>query len=176
MIFHPKALAGLFLIEPERLSDERGFFARAWCRDEFEEHGLETQLEQCNISFNRSRGTLRGLHYQARPYEEAKLVRCTMGAIWDVAVDLRPDSDTFTQWVAETLSAENRRMLFIPKGFAHGYITLEDSSEVFYQVSESYHPESARGYRYDDPAFGIEWPLQPEVISDADRDRPDFGN
>ena len=137
-------------------------------------HGLETNLEQCNISFNRRRGTLRGLHYQAPPHEEDKLVRCTMGALWDVAIDLRPDSPTYKQWVAETLSAENRRMFFIPKGFAHGFLTLEDDTEVFYQMSTSYRPEAAIGYPFDDPSFGIEWPTEPAVISDADRSRPPF--
>ena len=174
MIFRETELAGLWVLELERLEDDRGFFARSFCRREFEEHGLEPAIDQCNISFNRHQGTLRGLHYQAPPHEEDKLVRCTMGAIWDVAVDLRPDSPTFKRWVGRTLSAENRTMLYIPKGFAHGFITLEADSEVFYQMSVPYHPASAGGFPWDDPAFAIEWPAEPRVISDQDRARVAF--
>ena len=174
MNFRETELSGLWVVELERIEDERGFFARSFCRDEFEEHGLEPAIDQCNISFNRHQGTLRGLHYQAPPHEEDKLVRCTMGAIWDVAIDLRPDSPTFKRWVGRTLSAENRTMLYIPKGFAHGFITLEDDSEVFYQMSVPYHPASAGGFPWDDPAFAIEWPAEPRVISDQDRARAAF--
>ncbi len=174
MTFRETELAGLWIIELDRLEDERGFFARSFCRSEFEQHGLEPLVEQCNISFNRHRGTLRGLHYQAPPHEEDKLVRCTMGAIWDVAVDLRPDSPTFKRWVGTTLSAENRTMFYIPKGFAHGFITLEDNCEIFYQMSVTYHPASAGGFPFDDPSFAIEWPAEPAVVSEQDRSRPLF--
>jgi len=174
MIFRQTELAGVWVIELERFEDQRGFFARSFCREEFEKHELEPRLEQCNISFNHRRATLRGLHYQAPPHQEDKLVRCTMGSVWDVAVDLRGDSPTYKRWVGETLSAENRRMLFIPKGFAHGFITLEDASEVFYQMSEPYRPESAQAFPFDDPAFAIAWPEEPLVISTEDRSHPPF--
>ena len=174
MIFRESPLSGVWSVELERIEDERGFFARSFCRNEFEEYGLNPDLAQCNISFNRAEGTLRGLHFQAAPHEEDKLVRCTQGAIWDVVVDLRPDSPTFKGWTAEILSAENRLALYIPKGCGHGFLTLEADSEVFYQMSEFFHPESARGLRYDDPAFGIDWPRPPVVISDKDLAYPPF--
>lgn len=174
MRFIAMRLAGLWLVEPEPLRDERGFFARTWCEREFREHGLDSRLVQCNISFNQKRGTLRGMHYQVAPYEETKLVSCTQGSIYDVAVDLRPGSVTFRQWVGIVLSVENRRMLYIPAGFAHGFITLEDQSTVFYQMSEFYHAEAARGVRWNDPALGIEWPIPVAVISDKDRSYPDL--
>jgi dTDP-4-dehydrorhamnose 3,5-epimerase len=174
VIFRETKLPGAFVIEPERLEDERGFFARTWCEREFRAHGLNPRLVQCNVSYNRARSTLRGMHYQAAPHEEAKLVRCTMGAVHDVVVDLRPDSPTFRQWVAVELSARNRTMLYVPEGFAHGFQTLEDDTEVFYQMSELYHPECARGVRWDDPAFGIEWPLPPRALSERDRQYVDF--
>ena len=174
MIFEETILKGAFLIKPERLEDERGFFARVWCRKEFDAHGLGTTLVQCNVSFNASKGTLRGMHYQAPPHEEAKLVRCTMGAIYDVIVDLRKDSPTYRRHVGEVLSAENRNMFYIPEGFAHGFITLEDRTEVFYQMSAYYDAESARGVRWNDPAFGILWPAEVTVISERDRNYPDF--
>ena len=164
MIFRETKLKGAFIIEPERLEDERGFFAHTFCQGEFGTHGLNTRFAQCNISFNKRKGTLRGMHYQVAPYEEAKLVRCTMGAIYDVIIDLRPESLTFKQWMAVELTAENRRMLYIPEGFAHGFQTLEGNTEVFYQMSEFYHPECARGVRWDDPAFGIQWPIKEEMI------------
>jgi len=169
VIFAETKLEGAFVIEPERLGDERGFFARTWCRREFEAHGLNPRLVQCNVSFNRKKGTLRGMHYQAAPHEEAKLVRCTMGAIYDVIIDLRPDSPTFRQWTAVELTEDNRCMLYVPEGFAHGFQTLENDTEVLYQMSEFYHPESARGVRWDDPAFGIEWPIEQLTISSRDR-------
>lgn len=175
MEFIPTKLRGAFLIEPTELEDERGFFARTWCQKEFAERGLNPNLVQCSISFNKLRGTLRGMHYQVAPHEEAKLVRCTMGAIYDVIIDLRPDSPTFKEWVATELTAENRLMLFIPEGFAHGFITMKDASEVFYQISEYYHSESARGIRWDDPTFGIKWFLDgPTVISQRDEAYSDF--
>ena len=174
MLFRETKLKGAYVVEPERLEDERGFFARTWCQPEFEAHGLNPRLVQCSISFNRRKGTLRGMHYQAAPHAEAKLVRCTMGAIYDVIIDLRPESDTFRKWVAEELTAENRAALYIPEGLAHGFQTLADNTEVFYQMSESYYPESSRAVRWNDPAFGIEWPLLPTAISSRDLTHPDW--
>jgi dTDP-4-dehydrorhamnose 3,5-epimerase len=174
MIFQETGLKGAFVIEPEPREDERGFFARTWCQREFAAEGLPSQWVQCNISFNRQRGTLRGMHYQIAPKEEEKLVRCTMGAIYDVIIDLRPESPTFRQWLAVELTADNRRMLFIPKGFAHGFQTLVDDTEVFYQMSEFYAPEYARGVRWDDPAFMVSWPAEKRIISERDRGFPDF--
>jgi len=168
MLFIQTALQGAFIVEPQKVEDERGFFARTFCAEEFQAHGLESRFLQCSIAFNEKKGTLRGLHYQAPPFEEVKLVRCTMGTIYDVILDLRPASPTFQQWSAAELSAENRRMLYIPEGFAHGYQTLADHSEVYYQISELYHPESGRGIRWDDPAFAIFWPLAPTAISRQD--------
>lgn len=165
MKFTETSIPGAYLVEMEPLADERGFFARSWCSDEFARHGLNAKLVQCNISYNRKRGTLRGMHYQAEPFPEAKLVRCTKGAIYDVILDLRRDSTAFKRWEAFELSAANRHMLYIPEGVAHGLQTLEDDSEVFYQMSEYYHPECADGVRWDDPAFGIKWPLPEPVIS-----------
>ena len=159
-------------LEPK--SDERGFFARAWCREEFRAQGLNDTLVQCNVSFNRRKGTLRGLHYQMAPFAETKLVRCTRGAIYDVVVDLRPQSPTFKDWTSTVLSAENRLSLYIPEGCAHGFLTLEDEAEIFYQMSEVYDAASARGVRWDDPAFRIDWPDRVNVISERDRSYPDF--
>jgi dTDP-4-dehydrorhamnose 3,5-epimerase len=174
MLFKETKLKGTFVVEPELINDERGFFACSWSMDEFEKQGLNPQLMQCNISFNNKRGTLRGMHFQEKPHEEAKLVRCTRGAIYDVAVDLRMNSPTRYQWTAAELTADNRRMLYIPEGFAHGYQTLIDDTEIFYQMSETYHPEAARGVRYDDPIFGVKWPLPLSVISERDRSYADF--
>ena len=174
MIFAPTEIDGVCVIEPERHEDERGFFARTWCAEELEEHGLDGRLVQCSISFNARRGTLRGNHWQAAPHEEAKLVRCTRGAIYDVALDMRPDSKTYKSWTACTLDAESRKMFYIGPGIAHGFLTLADATEVFYQMSEPHHPESARGVRWDDPTFAIEWPDPVVVISDRDRSYPDF--
>jgi dTDP-4-dehydrorhamnose 3,5-epimerase len=168
MIFTETKLKGAFVIDIEPREDERGFFARSWCEDEFKEHGLNPRLAQCNISFNKKRGTLRGMHYQIDPFPEAKVVRCTMGAIYDVILDLRPESPTFKQWFAVELTVENRRALYVPEGFAHGFQTLVDNTEVFYQMSEFHHPECARGVRWDDLAFGIEWPVAISRISKAD--------
>ncbi len=163
------ALTGAYLIEPERLEDERGFFARTFCAAEFAARGLRATVAQCSVSYNRRRGTLRGLHYQAPPHEEAKLVRSTRGAAYDVIVDLRPGSATFRQWVGVELSAENRRMLYIPEGFAHGFQTLVDDTELFYQMSTAYVPEAARGIRWDDPDLAIAWPpAAARVISPRD--------
>lgn len=167
-------LRGVFVIEPEVIEDERGFFARGWCRREFAEAGLNPTLVQCNISYNRLKGTLRGMHYQAEPFQEVKLVRCTRGAVYDVAIDLRPDSPTICRWEATELSAENHRMLYIPEGFAHGFETLQNDTEVFYQVSEYHSPENTRGVRYDDPVFGIKWPVPVSTIVERDRSYPDF--
>jgi len=174
MIFTETRLKGAYIIQPKPISDERGFFARSWCIREFGSFGLETRLVQCNISYNRKKGTLRGLHYQAPPFEEDKLVRCTRGAIHDVIVDLRRKSKSYGKHIGVTLTSENRTMLHIPKGFAHGFLTLEDDSEVHYQMSEFYAPECARGYRWDDPSFGIVWPGEVRVISEKDRSYPDF--
>ena len=174
MIFLETALKGAFIIEPEKLEDERGFLARTWCQREFAAHGLNPQLVQCNISFNKRKGILRGMHYQAQPHEEAKLVRCTKGAIYDVIIDLRLDSPTFKYWAAVELTADNHRMLYVPEGFAHGFQTLEDCTEVFYQMSEFYTPAYARGVRWDDLAFSIQWPLTERIISERDQSYPDF--
>ena len=174
MIFKETKLKGAYVIELEPLQDERGFFARSFCKREFEQHGLNPAIAQCNISYNKKKSALRGMHYQVAPYEEAKLVRCIRGAIYDVIIDLRPESLTFKQWIAVELTAENRKMLYIPEGFAHGFLTLEDDTEVFYQMSESYHPECARGVRWDDPAFQIKWPMDKVILSDKDRAYKDF--
>ena len=168
MIFRETKLKGAFVIEIERFEDKRGFFARAWCQSEAEANGLISRVVQTNISFNTKRGTLRGMHYQVAPYEQAKLVRCTRGALYDVMIDLRPDSPTYRTWAGVQLTAENYTMLYVPEQFAHGFQTLEDHTEITYQVSQFYSPESERGIRYDDPALGIGWPLQVEVISDKD--------
>ena len=168
MKFIPTSLAGAYVIEPERLEDERGYFARTFCRDEFLAHGLNPSLVQCNVSFNARKGTLRGMHYQAKPHEEAKLVRCTRGGVFDVIVDIREGSPTRLQWFTTNLTAENGRMLYIPEGFAHGFQTLEDNSELFYQMSERYSPQSAWGLRWNDPAIGIRWPIANPVMSQRD--------
>ncbi len=174
MIFKETALRGAYIIEPEAICDERGFFARTFCRDEFEAHGLNSAVAQCNISGNLRRGTLRGMHYQSEPHAEAKLVQCVRGALYDVIIDLRPGSDTYCRWVGVELSGLNRRLLYVPEGFAHGFQTLEDDTAVYYQISEFYAPQSARGVRWNDPAFGIDWPLSDPVISDKDRQLPDY--
>jgi dTDP-4-dehydrorhamnose 3,5-epimerase len=172
----PTSLPGVYLIEPERLADERGFFARTFCTEEFSAWGLDPRVAQCSVSFNPKPGTLRGLHYQAPPHAECKLVRCTRGAIYDVAVDLRRDSPMFRRWFAAELSCENRLAMYIPDGVAHGFQTLAVSTEVLYQISGTHVPDSARGVRWDDPAFGIDWPSAVErLISPRDRTYPDFG-
>jgi dTDP-4-dehydrorhamnose 3,5-epimerase len=169
MLFTETKLKGAYIVELEPRADERGFFARSWCAEEFEKRGLNPRLSQCNISFNHRRGTLRGMHYQTEPYPEAKLVRCTMGAVYDVIIDLRVDSPTFRQWFAIELSAENRRALYIPENFAHGFQTLADNSEVFYQMSEFFHPECACGLRWDDTAFSITWPIEEKILAEKDK-------
>ena len=174
MIFLATPLQGAYIIEPQRLDDDRGFFARSWCQREFERHRLNPRIVQCSISFNRHAGTLRGMHYQAAPHQEAKLVRCTRGRLYDVIVDLRPDSPTFKQWTGTELTADNRRSLYIPEGCAHGFQTLDADTELVYQMSEFHHPEAARGVRWNDPAFGIAWPLADPILSEADRSYPDF--
>lgn len=174
MIFTETRLQGAYIIDLKRLEDERGFFARSWCRREFEEHGLNPNLVQCNVSYNHKKGTVRGMHLQIPPFAEAKLVRCTQGAIYDVIIDLRPESPTYLQWIGVELTARNRSALFVPEGFAHGFQTLEDDTEVFYQMSEFYSPECSRGYRWNDPTFNIQWPLPVSVISTKDVSLPDF--
>ena len=174
MIFTPCKLKDAYLIDLDPKSDERGFFARAYCRNEFAAHGLLIEFVQCNLSFNSRHSTLRGMHYQVHPDEEVKLVRCIRGAIYDVIIDLRPASPTYKQWLGVEIDADGRRMLYVPAGFAHGYLTLVDDSEVLYQVSAFYSPESERAVRWNDPAFNIQWPMRPEVISSKDRQHPDF--
>jgi dTDP-4-dehydrorhamnose 3,5-epimerase len=176
MIFEETKIGGVYVIRPEKLEDERGFFAHSWSRSEFAEHELETDIIECNISFNRESGTLRGMHYQAAPFGQTKLVRCTRGTAYDVTIDLRPQSPTFTQWFGIELSQSKHLMLYIPKELAHGFQTLEDDTEVFYQVASSgYVAHSGRGVRWDDPAFGIEWPAADKrIIIPRDREYPDF--
>jgi len=174
LIFAETSLNGSYVIDVERHEDERGFFARSWCAREFAAHGLDADFKQCNISFNRKRGTLRGMHFQANPFEEARLVRCTRGRIHDVIIDLRPSSPTYKDHFAIVLTDENRKMLYVPQGFAHGFITLDDNVEVFYQMGDYYHPEHARGVRWNDSSFGIEWPIEVTTISERDRTYSDF--
>jgi len=175
MIFKETEFKGVFIIEIEPIADSRGFFARAWCQREFEAWGLIASFVQANITYSPKRGTLRGLHYQITPHEEIKLVRCARGAIYDVIIDLREESPTYKQWLATELTADNRKMLYIPGGFAHGYQTLMDDTEVFYQVGQFYAPEYERGIRWDDPAFHIDWPITDLVIlSEKDKRWPDF--
>lgn len=169
MIFHETALHGLWLIEPERIADERGFFARVYCENEFRAHGIEFRMVQANVSYNHHSGTLRGMHFQAEPHGEAKLIRCISGSLYDVIIDLVPTSPTFRLWTAIELSAANRLSLYVPPGMAHGFQTLTDDTEVLYQMGEFYYPELARGLRYDDPAFKINWPLPISVISERDQ-------
>ena len=175
MKFIPAALEGAYIIDIDKLEDERGFFARSWCADELRAQGLVSDLAQCSVSFNKKRGTLRGMHYQSEPYQETKIVRCTAGSIYDVIIDMRPESATFKQWLSVELSAVNRRMIYVPVGFAHGFQSLMDNTEVFYMVSEFYQPEFSRSVRWNDPQFGIEWPhVEHRAISSRDRDYPDF--
>jgi dTDP-4-dehydrorhamnose 3,5-epimerase len=175
MILEETRIRGVLIVRPDRIDDDRGFFARTWDEKEFAARGLSAKVVQCSVSFNRSRGTLRGLHYQVPPHEESKLVRCTAGAIFDVAVDLRPRSPTYRHWVGTELTADNRLSLYIPEGCAHGFLTLEDGAEVYYQMTGYYAPDAARGVRWDDRAFGIVWPGEVAVINERDRTYPDFG-
>jgi dTDP-4-dehydrorhamnose 3,5-epimerase len=172
MIFHSLKLAGAYRIEPRLVVDERGAFARRFCADEFRAHGLETDLVQRSLSFNARAGTLRGMHFQAPPRLEAKLVRCTRGAIFDVMVDLREGSPTHGQWYGEELTADNRLMLYIPKGFAHGFQSLVDSTEVDYEITPAYVPEAATGFRFDDPRLAIDWPIADMIVSERDKTLP----
>jgi dTDP-4-dehydrorhamnose 3,5-epimerase len=172
MKFVATPLAGAFLIELQPIEDDRGFFARSFCQEEFRAHGLEPAVAQCNVSFNRRRGTLRGLHYQADPHAEAKLVRCTRGAVWDAIVDLRPGSPTARRWYAAELTADNRRALYVPRGFAHGFQALADDSEMLYQMSEFFHADLARGVRWDDPTLAIPWPIGSPIVSERDSALP----
>lgn len=175
MEFEPTPLAGAFLVRPKKLADARGFFARVWCTEEFRQHGLNPTIVQINTGLSHKAGTLRGMHFQQAPHAEAKFIRCTRGAIYDVIVDLRPDSPTRGRWVGYELTAENGHMLYAPEGFAHGYQTLCDDAEMYYTTSAMYAGGAARGVRFDDPAFGIVWPRPVSVISDADRGWPDYG-
>jgi dTDP-4-dehydrorhamnose 3,5-epimerase len=174
MLFVETELKGAHLVRLKKIEDERGYFARAWCREEFLQHGLNPGMVQLNVGFSRQRGTLRGMHYQLAPHAEAKFVRCTRGAIFDVIIDLRVDSPTAGRWHGSELTPENGLMLYAPKGFAHGYQSLCDDSEMYYLTSEIYAPAAARGLRYDDPAFGVKWPLPVSAISDADRNWPNY--
>jgi dTDP-4-dehydrorhamnose 3,5-epimerase len=174
MKFIETLLKGAFVIELEKRGDERGFFARAFCKNEFNANGLNNEIVQINNSLSKDKGTLRGMHYQLSPKSEDKIVRCIKGSLFDVIIDLRSDSVTFKKWFGTELNAENRNMLIVPKGFAHGFITLEENTEAFYLVTEYYSPEHERGIRYNDPAFGIKWPIEPVVISDKDKNHPDF--
>lgn len=172
MIFTETKLKGAFIIDVKKLEDDRGFFGRSYCQQEFQSYGLNTSVVQANVSYNKSKGTLRGMHLQVAPYEETKLVRCTRGAICDVIVDMRPDSATYKEWIAVELTADSYRMLYVPEGFAHGFVTLEDNSDVTYQVTQAYTPGAERGFRYDDPALNIKWPVEPLVISEKDLAHP----
>lgn len=174
MIFREAKLKGSYIIELERIQDKRGFFARSWCQKEFEEKGLNSKLVQCNISYNMQKGLLRGMHYQSEPHAEAKLVRCTKGAIYDVIVDLRPGSKTYKKWMSVELTDRNRKMIYIPEGFAHGFQTLSEETEVFYQMSTFYVPACAKGVRWNDEAFAIQWPEKVSLISKKDQSYPDF--
>jgi dTDP-4-dehydrorhamnose 3,5-epimerase len=174
LIFTETNLKGAFIIDVKKLEDERGFFGRTFCQKEFEEHGLNPHVVQANVSYNKIKGTLRGMHFQLHPYEETKLVRCVRGGIFDVIIDLRKDSPTYTKWIGVELREESYRMLFVPEGFGHGFITLEDNTEVIYQVSQFYTPGSESGIRWNDPAFNIEWPIEPVLISEKDRQHSDY--
>jgi dTDP-4-dehydrorhamnose 3,5-epimerase len=174
MIFTGTQIKGVYIIGPELLTDERGFFARSFCKEEFQKHGLDTDIVQCNISYNKKKGTLRGMHFQVPPFEEVKIVSCTKGSIYDVVVDLRRHSSTYLQWHSEKLSADSYRMLYIPKGCAHGFQTLEDNCIVYYQMGEYYHSECAVGIRWNDPSIGIVWPLPTLIISEKDKNYGDL--
>jgi dTDP-4-dehydrorhamnose 3,5-epimerase len=174
MIFTPTQLGGAYVIEIQKYEDERGFFARTWCQKEFEEHNLIPEAVQRNLSLSKKRGTLRGMHYQVAPFQETKLVQCTRGALYDVIIDVRPNSSTYKQWFGVELTAENYKMLYVPGGFAHGFITLEDNTEASYLVSQFYTPQAERGIRYNDPTFSIEWPVAVGVISEKDQNWPDY--
>ncbi|MCD4681695.1 MAG: dTDP-4-dehydrorhamnose 3,5-epimerase [Bacteroidales bacterium] len=174
MIFTETKLKGAFVVEIKKLEDERGFFGRAWCQQEFEAHGIKTKICQINTSFTKKKGTIRGVHFQVDPYQEAKFIRCTKGRIFDVMVDLRPDSPTFLQWVGNELSEDNYKMAYVPENFAHGFVSLVDNCEVYYPVSQFYTPGAERGMRWNDPVINIKWPIDIINISDKDKSHPDF--
>ncbi|MHC4083600.1 MAG: dTDP-4-dehydrorhamnose 3,5-epimerase [Planctomycetota bacterium] len=174
MLFKKTGLRDSYIIDLELMEDERGFFARSFCQQEFEKRGLNPHIVQCNLSYNKKRGTLRGMHYQAAPHKEAKLVSCVQGSIYDVIIDLRHDSPTYCKWIAVELSVKNYKMLYIPEGFAHGFQTLEDDTMVFYQMSEFYHPECSRGIWWNDPFFQIKWPVRDITVSTRDNNYPRF--
>ena len=174
MKFYPTELQGACIIDPDLFQDERGFFARTFCREEFQQHGLSPDMIQCNISFNKLKGTLRGMHFQLAPHGEGKLVRCTRGAIYDVIIDLRPTSKTHLKWIVVELTEENRKMLYIPEGFAHGFQTLQDNTEVFYQMTSTFVAQAARGIRWNDSSLNIQWPSVPTMISEKDQSYPDY--
>jgi dTDP-4-dehydrorhamnose 3,5-epimerase len=174
MIFTETKLKGAYIIDVKRIEDERGFFGRSYCQHEFETFGLNTNAVQANVSYNKKKGTLRGMHMQLAPFEETKLVRCTRGAIYDVIIDMRHNSETFKQWIGVELTADSYRMLYVPEGFAHGFITLEDNTDVTYQVTQFYTPGAEKGYRWNDPAFNIQWPIEPILISEKDQAHPLF--
>jgi len=176
MIFRDTPLPGAYVLEPERIEDHRGFFARIWCKNELRARGLGCEVAQSNVGFSRRRGTLRGLHFQRPPHAEVKIVRCTRGSVFDVIVDLRPESPTYRRWFGVELSEENGKMLYVPEGCAQGYLTLADNTEIYYHTSEFYHPESASGVRYDDPEFGIAWPGEIAVMSQQDQHWPDHSD
>lgn len=173
-MFHETPLGAAYVVELEKRADERGFFARMFCRNEFRDAGLQSDFVQVNNSLSSQQATLRGMHYQLPPHAETKVIRCIRGSLWDCILDLRPDSPTFGKWFGETLSAENRKMMYVPKGFAHGFITLEPDSEAIYLVNEFYASEYERGLRWNDPKFGIGWPVAPQVISEKDANARDF--
>lgn len=172
MNFIETGLAGGFFVDPQRIEDERGFFARTFARPLFEARGLNANFVQCNISYNPRKGTLRGMHYQVPPHAESKLIRCTRGAVFDVMVDLRPGSPTLRKWAGVELTADNRRLAYIPEGVAHGFVTLCDDSEVFYEITAEYDAKSARGVRWEDPVLAIRWPVEPTIVSERDRAFP----
>lgn len=174
MIFTETKLKGAFEIEIKKLEDDRGFFGRSWCANEMKDHGLKHELCQANTSFSKKKGTLRGMHYQADPYQETKLIRCTRGSIYDVIIDLRPGSPTFKQWIGVELTQDNYKMLYVPEDFAHGFITLEDDSEVTYLVTQFYTPGAEKGIRWNDPAFSIQWPFEPVIMTEKDKNHPHF--
>ncbi len=174
MIFTETTLKGAFLLEIKKIEDDRGFFGRSWCKKEMEEHGLNGNLCQANTSFSKLKGTIRGMHYQISPYEETKLIRCTRGSIFDVIIDLRPTSESYLKWFGAELTQDNYKMLYVPEGFAHGFITLTDNAEVYYNVTQFYTPGAEAGIRFNDPLFAIKWPVEPAVVSEKDKSHPDY--
>jgi len=176
MIFNKTSLKDAYVLELEKFEDERGFFARAFCKNEFSDHDIKFPVAQANISFTKQKGTLRGMHYQTSPHEEAKLIRCTKGSIYDVIIDVRNDSPTYKKWFGAVLSDDNYKMMYVPEGFAHGFLTLEDDIEVTYMVSEFYAPGAEKGIRWNDPAFNIDWPTEVKVVSEKDKNWPDFSS